>query len=71
MYDGREKPSIEMRIKNGELVMGKAERREGIVTDADIAIQRLLQGETVYVQQYAPIVRAVQRTVEMTLQKSK
>lgn len=64
---GGAKPSIEMQIKDGQLIMGKAALRQSVVGDVDLAVQRLLQGETVFVQQYGATVTAVQKTLEMTL----
>lgn len=64
---GGAKPSIEMQVKDGQLIMGKAAYRQGVVSDVDLAIQRLMQGEIVFVQQYGSTVTAVQRTIEMTL----
>lgn len=67
MYAGKDMPTVEMRIVNNELIVGKAERHTVYVNDVDIAIHRLLLGETVHVFQGAAIVSQVQRTVNMVL----
>jgi hypothetical protein len=41
--------------------------RQGVVSDVDMAVQRLLQGERVFVQTYGALVTQVQRTVHMAL----
>lgn len=71
MNGGRDLPTVEMKIVKGELKIGKAMRHELCVMDADIAIHRLLEGETVYVLQSGPLVTAVQRTIGMALQSQK
>lgn len=48
----------------------RAAQRVGVVSDVDLAVQRLLQGERIFLQQYSPIVSQVQRTVQMALQKA-
>lgn len=70
-HAGGAKPSVEMQVIDGTLVVGTAAQRIGVVGDVDLAVQRLLQGEKVYVQQYGPTVTQVQRTVEMTLARAK
>lgn len=69
-HAGGVKPTIEMWVEDGELCLGKAGQRMNAVSDVDLAVQRLLQGEKVFVQQYGPIVTQVQRTVQMALQKA-
>lgn len=69
-HAGGAKPSIEMWVEDGELRLGKAAQRVGVVSDVDLAVQRILQGERVYVQQYGPVVTQVQRTVQMALHKA-
>jgi hypothetical protein len=56
-----------MWVEDSRLVVGTAAQRLGVVGDVDLAVQRLLQGEKVYVQQYGALVTQVQRTVEMAL----
>jgi hypothetical protein len=56
-----------MWVEDSRLVVGTAAQRMGVVGDVDLAVQRLLQGEKVYVQQYGALVTQVQRTVEMAL----
>ena len=70
-HAGSAKPSIEMEIKGGELVIGSAAQRVGVVSDVDTAVQRLLCGERVFVQQYGNLVTQVQKTIEMELRKRK
>ena len=66
-YHELQKPSIEMKIVGGELRMGKVERRVGIVEDVDVAIQRLLNGEVVFLHQYGPTVTTVQQKIRIAL----
>lgn len=68
---GGANPSVEMHITDGALIVGTAAMRQGVVNDVDLAVQRLLQGEQVFVQQYGALVEQVQRTVAMTLQSKK
>jgi len=70
-HAGGVRPSVEMQVVDGALVIGAAAQRIGVVGDVDLAVQRLLQGEKVYVQQYGSTVTQVQRTVEMALTSSK
>lgn len=67
---GGTKPSIEMWVKDGELRVGTTAQRFGVVSEVDLAVQRLLQGERVFVQNYGATVAQVQRTVQMTLRKA-
>lgn len=63
---------IETEIKNGELRWGKVRvLPTGVIDDCDIAIHDLLQGKTIYLLQYGPLVTAVQRTIEMALERVK
>lgn len=64
---GGAKPSIDMVVTNGALVVGSASMRQGVVNDVDLAVQRILQGETVFVQQYGDLPERVRRSVEMAL----
>jgi hypothetical protein len=57
------KPVIETRIVNGDLVFGGTGYSRLPITSADIAIARLLEGETVMIQQLGPLVTEVQLTV--------
>lgn len=68
-HAGGARPSVEMAIKEGELWIGKAAQRVGVVSDVDLAVQRLLNGETIFCQQYGSLVTQVQRTVEQVLKK--
>jgi hypothetical protein len=56
-----------MCIKDGALVIGRATLRQGVVNNVDIAVQDLLRGKIVFVQQYGNLVTQVQRTIEVTL----
>lgn len=64
---GGAKPSVTMEIKDGVLHVGSAEMRQGVVNDVDLAVQRLLSGEKVFVAQYGSTIERVQKTVEATL----
>lgn len=66
---GGAKPSVEMVISDGALVVGNAAMRQGVVNDIDLAVQRLLQGEKVFVQQYGDLTERVRKSVEMALKK--
>lgn len=68
-HAGGVRPSVEMWIEDNRLMVGTAAQRLGVVGDVDLAVQRLLQGEKVYVQQYGSLVTQVQRTVEAVLRK--
>jgi hypothetical protein len=67
----QERPCIETVIVDGALVFGKVTMRRDFVDSPDIAIHRLLLGETVQLFQRAATVTAVQRTIEATLAQSK
>lgn len=64
---GGAKPSIEMQVIDGELVLGSEAMRQGVVTEVDIAVQRLSEGERVFVSTYTPVRQGVIRTVQMML----
>lgn len=66
-HAGGVKPSIQMQIVDGKLVVGKAEQRLKVVDSLDLAIKRLFDGEIVFVQQYANLPDQVQRTVTLAL----
>ncbi len=64
---GSAKPSIELQIIDGALVIGKAAMRQGAVNNVDTAVQDLLKGKVVFLQQYGSLVTQVQRTIEAVL----
>lgn len=64
---GGAKPSIEMEIKDGELWIGKAAMRQGAINDVDMAVQELLRGHKIFLQQYGSLCTQVQRTIEAVL----
>ncbi len=64
---GGAKPSIELQIIDGVLVVGKAAMRQGAVNNVDTAVQDLLKGKVVFLQQYGSLVTQVQRTIEAVL----
>ncbi len=66
---GGAKPSIQMQVKAGALHIGTAAMRQGVVSDVDNAVARLLAGEEVFVQQYGRIVDDVRRGVQEALQE--
>ena len=62
---GSAAPSFEAKIVNGELKLERQTLRNGVITDVDIALQRLMAGETVFLSARSDIVSAVQRTLRM------
>jgi hypothetical protein len=64
---GGAKPSVEMQVIAGELVIGSQAMRQGVVNDVDLAVQRLACGERVFVQQYGDLPERVRKTVQMML----
>jgi hypothetical protein len=65
---GGAKPSIGYQIIANELiVVDNQAMRQGVVSDIDIAVQRLSCGEKVYVSTYTPVHQGVLRTVQMML----
>jgi hypothetical protein len=64
---GGAKPSVELQIIDGQLYVGPQAMRQGVVNDIDLAVQRLAQGERVYVQTYGDLPARVQRTINMML----
>ncbi len=67
---GGAKPGIEMKVVDGALITGASAQRQGVVADVDLAVQRLLCGETVFVSVYGALHERVQRTVEATLTRA-
>lgn len=67
MYIGKDFATVEMCIKDGELRVGKAVRKDACVRDVDTALHRLLAGETVHVLQTGALVTAIQKTLRMVL----
>ncbi len=53
---GAAKPARLMRIEENRLVSEDAGMRQGTINNIDLAVHRLLAGEAVYVQSYAPVV---------------
>ena len=64
------KPVIETKIINGELVFGGTGYTSILCSDADTAIELLLAGETVMLQQWGKLVTQVQHTIEATLREA-
>ncbi len=64
---GGAKPSIQLEIIDGALVIGKAAMRQGAVNNVDVAVQDLLKGKVVFLQQYGDLQTQVTRTINMTL----
>lgn len=66
---GGAKPSVEMQVIDGALTVGSSTMRQGVVNDVELAVQRLLQGQKVFVQKYGDLTDRVRRSVEMALEK--
>lgn len=66
---GGAKPSVEMQVIDGALTVGSSTMRQGVVNDVDLAVQRLLQGQKVFVQKYGDLTDRVRHSVEMALEK--
>ncbi len=64
---GGAKPARLMRIEENKLVSEDAGMRQGTINNIDLAIHRLLAGESVYVQAYTPILDGIRKTIEVTL----
>lgn len=64
---GGAKPCVSMQIVDGNLVIGPQEMTTVAVTDVDLAVQRLVCGEKVYVALYGGLPLRVERTVRMSL----
>ncbi len=64
---GGAKPSIELQIIDGVLVVGSSAMRQGALNNIDIAVQELLRGRKVFLQQYGDLQAQVTRTIEATL----
>lgn len=64
---GNAKQSFDMKIIDGNLVVGKYAHRIGVVTDVDMAVQQLLDGKLVFVHAYANTIDLVTKTVRMAL----
>lgn len=66
---GVEKPGVLMQIRGGTLHYGKIRILESkqIVDDADTAIRRLLNGEEIWVFQFAKLITTIQRRLEQIL----
>ena len=64
---GGARPSIQMEIVDGVLVSKSAGMTQSPVRDIDLAIHRLLAGESVYVQAYMPVVDGIRKTIEAVL----
>lgn len=64
---GSAKPSIELQIVDGVLVVGASAMRQGALNSVDMAVQELLKGKKIYLQQYGDIQRQVTRTVAAVL----
>lgn len=59
--------SFELKIVNGQLVVGEYAHRQGVEQDIDIAIHRLLDGNRVFLHAYGNKVECVSRTVRAAL----
>lgn len=58
------RPAIRMRLNGtGELVYDQCRLRPDYVGDAAEAVQRLRNGEVIWLQQYGPLMTAVQREI--------
>lgn len=66
-HAGSVKPTVEMQIMDGTLVLGKREQRVGAVSDVAEAVRRLMAGEVVYVHGLASVVAAVERAVQQAM----
>lgn len=64
---GGAKPSAQMQIVDGVLVTRRVALRQGVISDIDLIIHRLLNGETVYASTYGSIIEQVTRTIVATL----
>jgi zinc transporter ZupT len=62
---GSAAPSFLARIVDGKLELTQQALRQGTVTQIDLALHRLLAGETVFVSARADITGALQRTLDM------
>jgi len=58
------RPAIRMRLnRSGELVYNQCRLRSDFVGDVTEAVKRLRSGEVIWLQQYGPLVTAVQRAL--------
>ena len=60
-------PSFEAQIVNGELKLERQTLRNGVVSDVDLALQRLMAGETIFLSARSDVVSAVSRTIAMVM----
>ena len=60
-------PSFEARIVDGQLVTERQTLRIGVVSDVDLALQRLMAGETIFLSARSDVVSAVSRTIAMVM----
>jgi hypothetical protein len=61
---GTDRPAIMASMQAGQLVCGKVTWCRDYVEDASEAVQRLMNGETIKINQSAALFLAVQRRVE-------
>lgn len=59
--------SFEMQVVNGTISRGKYGHRQGVETDVDEAVRKLLEGETVFVHAYDDKAKQVRERVEKAL----
>lgn len=68
---GGAKPSIPMEIIDGVLVVGASAMRQGALNSVDMAVQELLRGRRIFLQQYGDLQTQVERTINMALKGGK
>ncbi len=64
---GGARPAVLMQIIDGVLVSKSAGMTQSPIRDVDIAVQELLRGRKIFLQQYGDLQAQVTRTVEMAL----
>lgn len=65
------RPCVRMQIRDGALYYSqiKFKSRREAVTDLEVAIGRLINGEVVWVQELARLTNSIQRTLEVALRQ--
>jgi hypothetical protein len=64
---GGAKPCVSMQVIDNELYTGRQEMTTVAQSDIDLIVQRLAQGEKVYVAVYGDLPSRVQKTIAMML----
>jgi hypothetical protein len=61
--------SFDMCIKDGKVIVGRYAHRQGVETDVDRGVVRLLAGETIFMHAYGMKVQDVRLAVEEILKE--